>query len=110
MNWQYTDSSHTSLVGTNDDGTTSSCLVAAPEVQAWIAQGNTPAASNPPSVDYKGLAQAALAASDRTVIRCAEHGVTVPSAWTGYRATLRTIVNGTAQGPLPSEPSYPVGT
>ena len=58
------------------------------------------------------VAVRALAASDRTVLRCVENGVTVPPEWVGYRAELRNIVNGTngSATALPTKPNYPAGT
>lgn len=58
--------------------------------------------------DLAAQAQAALDASDRTLLRCVETGVTVPPAWTAYRAALRAVVQG--GGPLPVRPEYPMGT
>lgn len=67
-------------------------------------------AHDPTKQDYTAAALAALAESDKTILRCAEKGLAVPSAWASYRAALRTIVNGTAAGPLPTAPAYPAGT
>ena len=59
------------------------------------------------SVDLKVEAQAALTKSDIVVIRCLEKGISVPAAWSIYRADLRSVVtNGI--GPLPAQPDYPV--
>lgn len=57
-------------------------------------------------------ASAALAESDRTVLRCYENSVAVPAAWATYRAALRAIVNGTnaTATALPTRPAYPAGT
>lgn len=62
---------------------------------------------------YQGNALAALADSDITVLRCYENAVSVPTAWTAYRAALRIIVSsatGDATAPFPVRPSYPAGT
>jgi len=40
--WQYTDSTQTVVKRTDENGNQISCLVTVPEVQEWIAQGNTP--------------------------------------------------------------------
>ena len=57
-------------------------------------------------------ASALLAASDRTIIRCYENGVVVPSAWAMYRTELRAIASGTNANAteLPVRPTYPAGT
>jgi len=55
-------------------------------------------------------AQAALDTSDVTIIRCAEAGISVPEPWRTYRDTLRAIVAGRGDGPLPARPDYPQGT
>jgi hypothetical protein len=61
--------------------------------------------------DTRGAAQAALDKSDITVIRCIEHAVAVPAAWTTYRAALRAIVaGGPTSAALPTAPTYPAGT
>jgi hypothetical protein len=67
-------------------------------------------AHDPSKEDYTASAQAALDKSDVTIIRCAENGIAVPSAWATYRASLRAIVAGRQAGPLPTEPSFPAGT
>lgn len=62
---------------------------------------------------HKVQAQTALDASDITMIRCVENGVTVPPAWATYRAALRAIVravSGDPTQPLPTRPAYPAGT
>jgi hypothetical protein len=58
---------------------------------------------------YAGDALTALAESDTTIIRCYEHGVSVPYEWQTYRAVLRAIVSSNT-GPLPNRPAYPAGT
>jgi hypothetical protein len=61
----------------------------------------------------QSLAQAALTESDKTILRCYENAVVVPTAWATYRKALRAIV-GTATGDatiaLPTKPAYPAGT
>lgn len=64
-------------------------------------------------VSHQAQARAALDASDITMIRCVEHGVTVPAEWVSYRGALRAIVraaSGDPTQPLPSRPAYPAGT
>jgi hypothetical protein len=63
---------------------------------------------------YQQQAAAALAESDKTVIRCGENQVQVPAAWATYRKALRAIVGATTPGdptqPLPTRPAYPSNT
>lgn len=59
--------------------------------------------------DNRVRAEAELYISDRTILRCAEAGVSVPAEWATYRRNLRAIA-GTAPGPLPERPAYPAGT
>ena len=62
---------------------------------------------------YQGAALAALAESDKTMLRCAENSVTVPAAWATYRKALRAIVgasSGDSTQPLPAHPPYPANT
>lgn len=72
----------------------------------------------PPSVAQlwaalQSQAQAAIDASDITLLRCVEHGVPVPAEWVAYRAALRSIVRSATGDPtqgLPARPAYPAGT
>lgn len=88
------------------------------EYQAWLANGGVPEPVAGPTdaerwMIHQSQAQAALDASDITVLRCVEHGVTVPAEWATYRADLRAIVSastGDATQPLPTRPAYPAGT
>jgi hypothetical protein len=90
------------------------------QYQAWIANidgqswsGTGLVAYTPPAVPVPlpPLAQAALDASDRTVLRCYEHGIAVPSEWQSYRAALRAIVSGTSTATaLPAIPAFPAGS
>lgn len=73
--------------------------------------GDTP----PPVVTQPSLkdqARMALDASDVTMLRCVEAGITAPVAWNVYRKALRSIVNGadTTSTALPTRPAYPAGT
>ncbi len=57
-------------------------------------------------------AKALLDSSDITILRCAEHGVAVPAAWSAYRGALRAIVSSGSvpQDGWPSRPAFPAGT
>jgi hypothetical protein len=62
---------------------------------------------------YQAQAQAMLDRSDRTILRCAENAVAVPSAWSDYRNALRAIISAATGDPaatLPAMPAYPAGT
>jgi len=66
-----------------------------------------------PWLDHQTKAQEAINKSDRTIIRCYERGVEVPSTWVSYRNALREIIrtkNGDPTAALPAEPTYPSGT
>ena len=103
--------------------------VADPTYAAWLYAGNVPtridseinlrgvfAQQHPaawPATALVAAAKDALAKTDVTIIRCAEHGVTVPLAWKNYRAALRAIISGADEisTTLPDQPAtYPEGT
>lgn len=44
--WKYTDTTETAVVRINPDGTMESCIATREDVQAWIAEGNTPEAAD----------------------------------------------------------------
>lgn len=58
----------------------------------------------------KNGAQQALDASDKTVLRCFEKGITLPQEWVTYRDALRSVKSGTSIVALPVRPNYPAGT
>jgi len=60
--------------------------------------------------DLPSLAFAALHESDRTILRCMENNVTVPTEWAEYRAALRAIRTGQSLEELPERPPFPSGT
>lgn len=57
----------------------------------------------------KSQALSFLNQSDKTILRCYENSVAVPSAWSTYRAALRTIISS-GTGTIPTPPTYPAGT
>lgn len=57
--WQYVDATERVVFYTDESGAMHSALVSSPDVQAWIAAGNTPAA--PPALSLAQQAQALLA-------------------------------------------------
>lgn len=88
-----------------------------PDLAAWMAQGNTPAAYVAPTIPPTVAAKAALDEADITMLRISE-AVSLGSnswtntdvvAWVNYRRSLRSIVDSNT-GSLPSKPSYPAGT
>lgn len=121
----YTNGSEITGTGYTPDGTIPKGCLACTEAQAanWqqyaVSNGAIVANPNAAAVKqaadwaaYQSSAQAALAASDKTIIRCVENGVAVPSAWAQYRAALRAIVGAKTgtPGTLPTRPAFPAGT
>ena len=74
---------------------------------AWAANAPNPKAEA--NAEAKANAQTALDASDVTILRCVEVGVSVPAAWATYRKALRAVISDPTQ-PFPVKPPYPVGT
>jgi hypothetical protein len=54
--WQYTDATHLVVFYTDELGAMHSALVSSPNVEAWIAAGNTPAAEPAPSLAQQAAA------------------------------------------------------
>jgi len=87
-----------------------------------IDANGLPALPPPPSatelaatawVAYQYQAKVALDASDTTVLRCYESGVTLPPEWSAYRKALRAILTAPVSATvpaLPAKPAYPQGT
>lgn len=92
------------------------------ENPGWTVAGGQLVAPTPPTAAqiaadawaaYQVTVRGALDASDTTVLRCFENGVTLPAAWVAYRNSLREIVSaasGDATQALPARPAYPSGT
>jgi hypothetical protein len=82
---------------------------------AWVAAGNTATPVDPAIIAAQAQAQLAVQAqtlldkSDVTMLRCFEHGVTPPAVWVIYRASLRSVIDGSASA-IPATPAYPAGT
>lgn len=57
MNWKFTDSSSTSVVRTNADGSVESCLISA--IDNWLIAGNIPSPPDPkiilPVIEVKSV-------------------------------------------------------
>lgn len=76
----------------------------------WSYDGSAFHAASALVIDWPALARIALAVSDVTILRCYENAVVVPTAWSAYRAALRSIVAGEVVTALPVRPDYPAGT
>jgi hypothetical protein len=115
LTYMYPDVDPMSSWGVGDDGS-------GPRIMAWYMDTPQPtdeelAAAEPKAIawqalnDAKAQAQAALDASDITVLRLIELNSTlVPTDWKNYRNALRSVMNATeADGPqtLPTRPVYP---
>lgn len=48
--------------------------------------------------------------TDKTVLRCYENGIAVPTAWVTYRAELRALIAAGGISNPPTQPPYPAGT
>lgn len=105
-----TDAQWQTCIGTPGYTVKNGALVAPiPPTAAQVAAQQTAVAWSV----YQAQAKTALDASDLTILRCYENGVTVPAAWATYRKALRAIVgaaSGDATQPLPTKPAYPSGT
>lgn len=76
-----------------------------------VSAGALVAYAAPVVANWKAQAQAALDASDTTILRCSENGISpAPVEWRNYRAALRAIVSGGSVTALPTRPAYPAGT
>lgn len=62
-----------------------------------------------PADDTVLRATLALTESDRTLLRCFEADISLPTEWKAYRTMLRQIIRD-GSGTLPDRPQYPAGT
>lgn len=67
MTYKYTDSTNTVVSRSPNGGGIESCLVSNPEVQAWIAEGNTPEPADAP--DLIAEAKARIRALEEEQVR-----------------------------------------
>ena len=58
---------------------------------------------------FASQAQTLLDKSDKTLLRCLEHGITPSAELLAYRVALRQVVVGTLST-IPTIPAYQVGT
>ncbi len=78
-------------------------VLTAPTADALAALASAEAA-----LLLKLTAQTTHNKSDALLIRCLEHGVTIPPAWIAYRFALRQVIAGTLAA-LPTQPAVPTG-
>jgi hypothetical protein len=91
-----------------------------PDGQTFLAVADVSGfeAGQPAAKVFAASAQAALDASDTTMLRVTEAvalGLTTMSAddvvaWVNYRRALRALLKSTTIASLPARPAYPVGT
>jgi len=62
-----------------------------------------------PADDTVLRATIALTESDRTLLRCFEADISLPTEWKDYRSALRKIIRS-GSGTLPVRPPFPPGT
>lgn len=62
-----------------------------------------------PADDTVLRATVALTESDRTLLRCFEADISLPTEWKDYRSALRKIIRS-GSGTLPVRPPFPPGT
>lgn len=62
-----------------------------------------------PADDTALRATLALTESDRTLLRCFEADISLPTEWKDYRSALRKIIRS-GSGTIPVRPPFPPGT
>lgn len=62
-----------------------------------------------PTDDTVLRATLALTESDRTLLRCFEADISLPTEWKDYRSALRKIIRA-GSGTIPARPPFPPGT
>ena len=62
-----------------------------------------------PADDTVLRATIALTESDRTLLRCFEADISLPTEWKDYRSALRKIIRS-GSGTIPVRPPFPPGT
>lgn len=62
-----------------------------------------------PADDTVLRATVALTESDRTLLRCFEADISLPTEWKDYRSALRKIIRS-GSGTIPARPPFPPGT
>ena len=62
-----------------------------------------------PADDTVLRATIALTESDRTLLRCFEADISLPTEWKDYRSALRKIIRA-GSGTIPVRPPFPPGT
>ena len=62
-----------------------------------------------PADDTVLRATLALTESDRTLLRCFEADISLPTEWKDYRSALRKIIRS-GSGTIPVRPPFPPGT
>lgn len=47
--------------------------------------------------------------TDKTILRCLENDISIPTEWKTYRSNLRSLINA-GGGEPPDQPPYPTGS
>jgi hypothetical protein len=90
--WKYTDSTNSVVTRVLEDGRMQSTLVSAPEIQDWLAEGNTPLPADHPDPNAAILAQIVQLESQVTIRRIRE--AYSDSTWmNGIEAQIEVLRN-----------------